>query len=64
MYPETYQLTTVIVSAPGKRPAECMRSSKMPNVLFASDMSIAEFRMGWPPTSEEMLNIFLLPAVQ
>lgn len=43
---ETYQLTTATVSAPGKRPADCTRSCKIPNVLFASDISVTEFRMG------------------
>jgi hypothetical protein len=43
---ETYQLITDIVNAPGKRLADCMKSTKMPNVLFASDMSVAGFRMG------------------
>lgn len=60
---KTHQLTTAIVNEPGKLPADRKKSKRMPRVLFASDISATGSRTGWPPTSHEMLNNRLLPAV-
>lgn len=58
---KTHQLTTVIVKQPERLLADCNNVSRTPIILFASDMSEAGSRTGWPPTTQEILKARPLP---
>lgn len=59
----THQLTTVIITEPGRLQADCNKSIKVPSILFASDVSETGSRKGCPPDSHDILKVCLLPIV-
>jgi len=56
-----HQLTTAIISAPGRLPGDHKKSKRMTSALLASDMRETGSKTGCPPATHEMLNNRLLP---